>query len=87
MTATPETPSTSSNIVVTLAASLSAFAVFVIAALVVLCLRRKRVAGEDSGNTGEEDDNPVYGIYYFADGEDKVDNGEIEMVDANELYG
>ena len=35
--------------------------------------------------TSEEDDNPVYGLYEFADGSE-IDQGRTEAVDENDYY-
>ena len=72
---------------VPLAASLCAFAVLASVGLAVGWWWRKGGGRDDSRAADEEDDNPVYGVYYFGDGDQKVDNGEIEMVDENEVYG
>ena len=34
----------------------------------------------------DEDMNPVYGLYYFGDGE-RVDDNNSEMMDENTYYG
>ena len=33
------------------------------------------------------DNNPVYGIYYFGGGDERIDNGNVEMLDENVYYG
>ena len=54
--------------------------------LVLRCRRRQRVASlEGEGDDEEVDECPVYGIYYFAEG-DQVDEGRTEAVDINEDY-
>ena len=35
---------------------------------------------EDLWTTEQEDDNPVYGIYYFGGDDEKIENVEIEMI-------
>ena len=50
--------------------------------VLVLRCRKKRGAKESKA----EDENPVYGIYYFADGE-RIDESRSEVVDHNENYG
>ena len=39
-----------------------------------------------TGEIKTEDENPVYGMYYFANGEN-VDDGRSEAVDDNVYYG
>ena len=34
----------------------------------------------------EVDENPVYDMYYFADG-DRIDYGNVEVEDENQMYG
>ena len=54
--------------------------------LVLRCRRRQRVANlEREGDEEEVDECPVYGIYYFAEG-DQVDEGRTEAVEINEDY-
>ena len=46
--------------------------------------RSKKAKTEDK--VEEVDENPVYDMYYFADG-DRVDYGNAEVQDENDLYG
>ena len=47
-------------------------------------MRRKK---ENKSNQAmDEDMNPVYGLYYFSDGE-RVDENNSEMMDENTYYG
>ena len=46
--------------------------------------RSKKTKAEDT--VEEVDENPVYDMYYFADG-DRVDYGNTEVQDENDLYG
>ena len=63
----------------------SVTAIFFIAVLMFLickCKRRKRKTSAVENN----DENPVYGMYYFADGE-HIDYGCVEVQDDNAYYG
>ena len=50
----------------------------------ILFRRSKKTKAEDT--VEEVDENPVYDMYYFADG-DRVDYGNTEVQDENDLYG
>ena len=54
--------------------------------LVLVLLLRRRKKKRAANQIKEEDKNPVYGIYYFADGE-HIDQSRSEAVDNNENYG
>ena len=54
-------------------------------AFIAFLLRRKRSKNPNEKPV-EVDENPVYDMYYFADG-DRVDYGNAEAKDENELYG
>ena len=54
--------------------------------LVLVLLLRHRKKKRTANQIKEEDKNPVYGIYYFADGE-HIDESRSEAVDTNENYG
>ena len=48
--------------------------------------RRRRVVSQEREEDLEDvDECPVYGIYYYAEG-DQVDEGRTEVVDVNEDY-
>ena len=49
----------------------------------MFCLIRKK---KITSGTEWHDENPVYGIYYFADGEE-VDESRAEFTDENVYYG
>ena len=49
----------------------------------ILFRRSKKTKAEEPA---EVDENPVYDMYYFADG-DRVDYGNTEVQDENDLYG
>ena len=53
--------------------------------VVVLCIRKRRTTTEEE-DPARQDQNPIYGLYYFADG-DKIDNEQIEVEDTNNDYG
>ena len=59
----------------------------VVVFLIVLGLRRKKKKQQGTAREPRvEDENPVYGMYYFADG-GHVDAGESEVVDECDYYG
>ena len=58
---------------------------FVGVVLVLVFWRRKRQQ-RVAKLTKAEDKNPVYGMYYFADGE-HIDESRSEVLDNNENYG
>ena len=54
--------------------------------LAFLCLRRNKKRKENkSSQPINEDLNPVYGLYYFSDGE-RVDDSNAEVMDENSYY-
>ena len=55
-----------------------------IGATMFLLHRRKKNVKEEVIAQGDE--NPVYGMYYFANGE-HIDYGSAEVQDDNEYYG
>ena len=66
-------------------ASFGVTILFLLALVLVLVLRRRKrqiVAKENNA----EDRNPIYGMYYFADGE-HIDESRSEFLDDNENYG
>ena len=65
-------------------ASFAATILFLLGVLLVLVLRRRRQK-RAANETKAEDQNPVYGMYYFADGE-HIDENRSEVVDENAIY-
>ena len=66
----------------------SVIAILFIAVLLFIickCKRRKRTKSSSSVEENN-DENPVYGMYYFADGE-HIDYETAEVQDDNEYYG
>ena len=61
---------------------ISLVVLFLLASVLFLVLRRRKKQKE----TEDEDENPVYGMYEFADGRN-IDEGRSEFVDDNENYG
>ena len=54
--------------------------------LLLRCRQRRRVLSQEAEEDLEDvDESPVYGIYYYAEG-DQVDEGRTEAVDVNEDY-
>ena len=54
--------------------------------LVVVFLRQKKKKKEiAAAQKSAEDKNPIYGLYYFADGA-QIDAGNTEVVDSNAGY-
>ena len=49
----------------------------------LLCRKRSKKPKE---KPVEVDENPVYDLYYFADG-DRIDYGNVEVEDENQMYG
>ena len=49
----------------------------------LLCRKRSKKPQE---KPVEVDENPVYDMYYFADG-DRIDYGNVEVEDENQMYG
>ena len=45
--------------------------------------RRQKKSKDMSASS--EDENPVYGIYYFSTGQ-KIDDNNVEVVDENQYY-
>ena len=67
-----------------LASFLGTFLLLLALVLVLVLSRRKKK--RTANQIKAEDKNPVYGIYYFADGE-HIDESRSEAVDTNENYG
>ena len=57
-----------------------------LAVVPVLVLRRRKSPLSAAEQKKPEDKNPVYGMYYFADGE-RIDESKSEAVDKNVYYG
>ena len=84
-TLTGDSESNAANPPVMLIASISSVAMLLcIAVLVFFLCRRKKNVKEEVVAHGDE--NPVYGMYYFADGE-HIDYGSVEVEDDNAYYG
>ena len=69
--------------------ALTSFAVSVLFLLgvgFVLVLVRKKNQQRVTKVTKAEDKNPIYGMYYFSDGE-HIDESRSEVVDNNDNYG
>ena len=68
--------------------SVTVILVLVSGLLAFFCLRQKmrRKKENKSNQAMDEDMNPVYGLYYFSDGE-RVDENNSEMMDENTYYG
>ena len=64
---------------------ISLVVLFLLASVLFLVLRRRKKQ-RDTKETEDEDENPVYGMYEFADGRN-IDEGRSEFVDDNENYG
>ena len=73
--------------VLVLIPALASFAVTVLLLVVlVLVFMRRKKQQRVAKLTKAEDKNPVYGMYYFADGE-HIDERRSEVLDNNENYG
>ena len=57
----------------------------VLVLVLVFILVKKRNQRKEARAPGVVDMNPVYGMYYFADGE-QIDAGKSEVVDDNDYY-
>ena len=66
-----------------IASSLIVLAIIVLA--FVLVFKRKKNQRSVTGEIKSEDLNPVYGMYYFSDGE-RIDESQSEVADGNEYY-
>ena len=65
---------------------MASFLLFLLGLVIVLGLRRKKKKQQRTAREPRvEDENPVYGMYYFADG-GHVDAGQSEVVDENVYY-
>ena len=69
-----------------IAALVISLVVLFLLALVLFLVLRRRKTQRDTKETEDEDENPVYGMYEFADGRN-IDEGRSEFVDDNENYG
>ena len=59
---------------------------FLLLVLVGFLFLRRRKKQKTTKEIEVEDENPVYGMYEFADGRD-IDEGRSEFADANDNYG
>ena len=76
--------SSATNEVVLVSGVSSGFAVLFFAVLtLIICKHRRR---NRSTSVEENDENPVYGMYYFSDG-NHIDDGTSEVQDDNNYYG
>ena len=55
-------------------------------ALLVFCICRHQRRTRTASAVENNDENPVYGMYYFADGE-HIDYGSVGVQDDNAYYG
>ena len=62
----------------------SIFLLLCVAFAFLLCRKRSKKPKEKP--VEEVDENPVYDMYYFADG-DRIDYGNVEVEDENQMYG
>ena len=61
------------------------FVAFLFAALGFFVKRQKRRNSRTAHVTERSDENPVYGLYYFENGE-HIDNATVEAHDGNPYY-
>ena len=52
----------------------------------IACLLCRKRSKKPKEKPVEVDENPVYDMYYFADG-DRIDCGNVEVEDENQMYG
>ena len=79
--------STGTETMVTAAvASVITILILVFVAILAFLLYRRSRKTKAEEPVEEVDENPVYDMYYFADG-DRVDYGNTEVQDENDLYG
>ena len=65
---------------------MASFLLLLLAIVIVLGLRHKKKEQQRTAREpGVEDENPVYGMYYFADG-GHVDAGKSEVTDDSYYY-
>ena len=64
----------------------SVVGVLFLALLVFFICRHQKRTRTTSAVEENNDENPVYGLYYFADGE-HIDESRSEVLDNNENYG
>ena len=61
--------------------------VLLVTIAMAICLIKWKNSTQNTPATEGVDQNPVYGIYYFDNGDEKVDDGVMEVKDGNYLYG
>lgn len=88
-TATPTSPislkTENTDLTLILAISIPTVLVLLMTIAVVIWLWKKSIL--NTPTIEGVDQCPVYGTYYFDNGDEKVDEGVIEVKDGNELYG
>ena len=57
-----------------------------VVAIIVLIMKQRGKKQRAAGEIKRTDENPVYGMYYFATG-DHIDESKSEVVDSNDYYG
>ena len=57
-----------------------------VVALATVCVLKRKKKQRTARDLKKEEENPVYGMYYFADGR-HIDEGRLEVVDNNDYYG
>ena len=67
-----------------IASSLVLLVLVVLVVVAIICRRKKRQRA--AVEIKHSDENPVYGMYYFATG-DHIDESNSEVVDSNDYYG
>ena len=60
--------------------------IFCVVALATVCVLRRKKEQRRITERRSTDQNPIYGMYYFADGR-HIDEGRSEVLDNNETYG
>ena len=81
-TTTELNQTTTEAIVIGLVAS---FLVLAILGFLGFCIKKRKEARKERGGVRKEEENPVYGLYQFEDGE--VAYTTAEVTDVNEVYG
>ena len=83
---TTEAPETAFGDLAAIGAVSTVLLLLALLVLVLLVLRRKKKQRRKAAKAPRvEDKNPVYGMYYFADG-GRIDQGRSEVTDDNNAY-
>ena len=85
ISSTPGSPGSENSALIPALTSLGVI-IFCVVALATVCVLKRKKKQRTARDLKKEEENPVYGMYYFTDGR-HIDEGRLEVVDNNDYYG